>query len=284
MEEQRSGKSEYTLRNLSKFLRLISKDANLDDPKQVLSFIANRQVCTGTKESLCYAYRKYCRFYKIEASIPYYEPDPKPVKIPSSEKLEMLIAYASKMLGTKLILSKEAGLRPIELHTLKVKDVDLEQKLIYPHTAKHGAARTLPMSARLQKRLQEHIIKNDLTPNQSLFNGSPKNYGKNFREMRNNLAKKLGDPTINTIRLYDFRHYFATNLYAKTQNILLVKQQMGHKRIETTLIYTQLLNLAETEWIVEGTTDKKRAEELLTANFTYQLTTPDGTMLFRKPK
>jgi hypothetical protein len=38
------------------------------------------------------------------------------------------------------------------------------------------------------------------------------------------------------------------------------------------------------EWIVEGTTDKKRAKELLEADFTYQLTTPDGTMLFRKPK
>jgi hypothetical protein len=36
------------------------------------------------------------------------------------------------------------------------------------------------------------------------------------------------------------------------------------------------------EWIVEGTTDKKRATELLAADFTYQLTTPDGTMLFKK--
>ena len=38
------------------------------------------------------------------------------------------------------------------------------------------------------------------------------------------------------------------------------------------------------EWIVEGTTDKERAKELLANDFTYQLTTPDGTMIFRKPK
>ena len=37
-------------------------------------------------------------------------------------------------------------------------------------------------------------------------------------------------------------------------------------------------------WIVEGTTDKERAKQLLAADFTYQLTTPDGTMLFKKPK
>ena len=38
------------------------------------------------------------------------------------------------------------------------------------------------------------------------------------------------------------------------------------------------------EWIVEGTTDKERAKQLLAADFAYQLTTPDGTMLFKKAK
>jgi hypothetical protein len=38
------------------------------------------------------------------------------------------------------------------------------------------------------------------------------------------------------------------------------------------------------EWIVEGTTDKERAKQLLQEDFTYQLTTPDGTVIFRKPK
>jgi hypothetical protein len=38
------------------------------------------------------------------------------------------------------------------------------------------------------------------------------------------------------------------------------------------------------EWIVEGTTDKERAKQILAADFTYQLTTPDGTMLFKKAK
>jgi hypothetical protein len=38
------------------------------------------------------------------------------------------------------------------------------------------------------------------------------------------------------------------------------------------------------EWIVEGTTDKERAKQLLQADFKYELTTPDGTMLFKKAK
>jgi len=59
---------------------------------------------------------------------------------------------------------------------------------------------------------------------------------------------------------------------------------MGHKQLNTTQKYMRLLNINNGEWIVEGTTDKKRAEELLKADFTYQLTTPDGTMLFKKAK
>jgi hypothetical protein len=59
---------------------------------------------------------------------------------------------------------------------------------------------------------------------------------------------------------------------------------MGHKQLNTTQKYLHLLNFDNGEWIVEGTTDKQRARELLEADFKYQLTTPDGTMLFKKPK
>ena len=43
---------------------------------------------------------------------------------------------------------------------------------------------------------------------------------KYYRQMRNNLANKLNDESIKTIKLYDFRHFFATMLYAKTKDIL----------------------------------------------------------------
>jgi len=59
---------------------------------------------------------------------------------------------------------------------------------------------------------------------------------------------------------------------------------MGHKKLDTTQKYLHLLAGTNGEWIVEGTTDNQRAKQLLTADFTYQLTTPDGTMLFKKAK
>jgi len=60
---------------------------------------------------------------------------------------------------------------------------------------------------------------------------------------------------------------------------------MGHKKIETTLIYTQLLNLHEDdEWTCKAATNTKQATELIENGFEYITTTPDELMLFRKRK
>ncbi len=133
------GKSNYTKRNIEKFLQLINRKADLDNPKAVLLFISRHQCSNSMKECLCYAYRRYCKCYKIETEIPFYEPDPKPIHVPTKERLNIIISNTSGAMVTKLSVSMEIVIRPIELHTLKVKDIDIEQKLLYPTTAKHGS-------------------------------------------------------------------------------------------------------------------------------------------------
>jgi len=280
-----NGKSDYTIRNVDKFLNVLNRNCNLDNPEEVKAFIANHKVSNSTKECYSYAYRKYCKHYEIKAKIPFYQADPKPIKLPTQEKINIIISNASKTLSTKLTLSKETGLRPIEMHKLlKVKDIDLEQKLIYPTTAKHGAPRPpLKISTQLATMLQEHITKNNLNQNDQLFKGTAKQYGKNYRHLRNRLAKKLHDPTIKNIRLYDIRHYFCTKKLYDTQNPYVVMRLMGHKRLETTQNYMHLLNLEETEWECKGATNKQEATQLIEAGFEY-VTEIDGTKLFRKRK
>ena len=104
-----------------------------------------------------------------------------------------------------------------------------------------------------------------------------------FRISRNALAKKLKDPTIKSIRLYDFRHFFSTNLYSKTRDLLLVKTTLGHKEINNSLFYTQLLDLEEDEYILKGAETKEQAMKLIEAGFEY-VTEIDGTKLFKKRK
>jgi integrase len=240
-------------------------------------------VSSGYKRNLCIAYNKFCKYYKISWNMPTYHPESKGIKIPTKEKIEMLIASAKKPTSIKLQISKETGLRPVELCNLRVKDVDLDQRLLYPTTAKNGASKILKMSNSLNEALREHIDTHKLSPDTKLFKGTSEDYGKHYRNIRNALANKLHDPTIKRIRLYDLRHYFATTLYAKTRDILLVKQQMGHKKIETTLIYTQLLNLNDDEWTCKTASNVKEATALIEAGFEY-VTEIDGIKLFKKRK
>jgi integrase len=214
---ENNGKSRYTLKNYAKLLKHLSINTNLNNPEKVKHFISKKEASNGYKKNLCLAYNKYCQYYNIEWEMPIYIPNPKQIRIPTTENLNALIAYAGQSLSLKLMMSKETGLRPVELMNLKTKDVDLEQKTVYPRTAKHGAPRTLKMTDNLTKRIQVYIIRKDLEPNSKLFKGTAEKYGKSFRQSRNRLSKKLRNPTLRTIRLYDFRHYFATMLYKKTE-------------------------------------------------------------------
>lgn len=198
----------------------------------------------------------------------------------------MIIAESGKVLATKLTLSKETGLRPIEVHTLKVKDVDFEQRLMYPTTAKNGASRTIRISDNLASLLQAHITRYNLKQNDNVFRGTEEHYGDAFRKVRDRLANKLQNPSIRTVRLYDLRHYFATMLYHKTKDILLVKQQLGHKSINNTLVYIDLdatLFNTNDEWTCKAVDNKEDAMKLIENGFQYVMEV-DGYKILRKRK
>jgi integrase len=277
-------KSEYTIHFTSKALRFLSKHTNLGEPEAVKMFIATLTTSDSYKKNLCIVYNRYCKHYQINWKIPRYDQEAKNVALPTKEKLLMLISNAEKLLSMKLQLSMETGLRPVELTRLKVKDIDLDHKTVNPATAKRGNPRTLPMTANLTNKIQEHIIRNNLEPNSLLFKGTdPDHYGKQYRQMRNKLAQKLKDPSIHTIRLYDFRHYFCTKKLYDINNPYTVMVLMGHKKLETTMKYMHLMNLDDDEWSVVGATTAKEATTLLEHGFQYQ-TTIEGIQLFKKRK
>jgi len=72
-------------------------------------------------------------------------------------------------------------------------------------------------------------------------------------------------------------------LYNQTRNLLLVQKVLGHKRIESTLKYTQLIPLREDEYDVTAAADIDEDQELLKAGFEY-VTERNGIKLYRRPK
>jgi integrase len=116
-----------------------------------------------------------------------------------------------------------------------------------------------------------------------LFKGDAEDYGKHYRAMRNKLANDHKDPSIATIRLYDFRHYFCSRQLNDTKDPYFVMVQMGHKKLETTQKYTHLMNLNDDEWTCKTAANVIEATILIKSGFQY-VTEMDGLKLFKKRK
>ena len=106
---------------------------------------------------------------------------------------------------------------------------------------------------------------------------------KSFMRIRQRLAANTQNPRIKVISFRTFRHWGATMTYHYTRNILLVKKLLGHKRIESTMRYTQLIQFEDDKFDVATATTVEDAKELLAVGFNY-ITEKNGVMLFRKPK
>ena len=152
-----------------------------------------------------------------------------------------------------------------------------------PTTAKGGNPRAIKISNNLKTSIEQWIRDNKLNPNDRLFHGTGANYGYSYREMRNRLAQKMNDPTIKSIRLYDFRHYFCTKTLRDTGDPFFTMCQMGHKKLTTTQLYMHLVNLESDEWTCRAATTKEEAMSLIEGGFQY-VTTIEGIQLFKKRK
>ncbi len=104
-----------------------------------------------------------------------------------------------------------------------------------------------------------------------------------FMQVRKRAAQNLQNPRIRKISFVTFRHWGATMIYHQTRDILLVKKLLGHKRIENTLKYTQLIQFKDDEYDVATAITVEEAKEILSAGFDY-ITEKNGIMIFRKPK
>jgi Site-specific recombinase XerD len=281
---KKNGYAETTIKATGKRLRHLQGNCNLQEPEDVKGFIANKKCSNAYKETLIETYDLLMRSKEQEWQKPFYARYDKLPKIPTEQKIDMLISHASPRMALFLSMSKDLGTRPIELTWLKVKDIDLQNGIVNITSAKHCIGRTLKLKTNTLEMLKAHINKYELNLNDRIFPTKSEVISEKYRILRNRLSKKLQDPTFKTIRLYDFRHFKATMEYHKTKDLLHVKALLGHKDLRTTLRYTQLLdNLPSDEYHCKTATNIKEATNLIENGFEY-IAEKDGIMLFRKRK
>jgi hypothetical protein len=105
-----------------------------------------------------------------------------------------------------------------------------------------------------------------------------------FIKVRKRVAYKLQNPRILRISYVTFRHWGATMVYHYSRGgLLLVQKLLGHKRITSTMKYTQLIQFKDDEYDVATATTIEEAKTIVAAGYDY-VTEKQGITLFKRPK
>ena len=258
----------------------MAKHTDIDNPESVREYIAKKDCANSFKMNLVKAYNYYAVVNGIKWIKPNYKHERKLPKIPTTEQINKLIASASPRYATILKILAETGIMPHELSRVSLRDVDLERGLLNVQGHKGHSSRVFKLKPQTLAMLKTYLAKN----RKECPFPSSEWICKCYRQHRNRIAEKLNEPSLRTVRLYDFRHYYATMLYYRTKDILLVKQQLGHKKVETTLIYTQLVNFSEEgEFYSATATAIEDFRKLVEQGFKY-VTDMESVKIFRKRK
>jgi integrase len=195
-------------------------------------------------------------------------------------RIDDLISGCNRKTCAFLRLLKETGMRSGEAWQLEWIDINFEHKTVSVTPEKGSNPRVLPISTELIAMLKGLSKKS-----KRVFGGSLRHFRRNFRKQRKRIAEKLRNPQIDHITFHTLRHFKATMEYHKTKDILHFKQILGHKSINSTLLYTQLVNFKETDYHVRVASNVKEAFELVKSGFQYVTGEyTDGGKIFRKPK
>jgi integrase len=281
LQLKNNGKSQNTLRSVSYGLRQLTTNTDLHNPEAVKTYIANLKLRNNTKQRLVNSYDYYCRTNNIQWIRPkYYKWDRIIPIIPTKENIYKIISGASTKYATIFTILEQTGLEGQELATMQRKYIDAEQGIISCEGCKNHNGRQVKLKTATAELLRQYLHKYTA---EKPFPTS-RSMSEMWQRARKHVAQKLNQPELLKIPLRNLRHHHACEYYRQTNNILMVMQRLGHKKIETTMLYTQLIALEEDgQYDVQGAYTKDQAKKLIEAGFEY-VNTIEGTALYRKRK
>ncbi len=165
-----------------------------------------------------------------------------------------------------------------EVWDLEWTDIDEERSTIRCRSEKYGNPRMFKISGKMMAML-------NAVPKKSgkVFGANLKAHRSSFNTQRKRVANKLHNPRLLKISFHTLRHWKATMEYHRTKDILHVQKLLGHRSIQSTMIYTHLLNFEGDEFICRTAKTVEDAKRLIEAGFDY-VTDMDDCKVFRKRK
>lgn len=131
------------------------------------------------------------------------------------------------------------GLRVSEAVNLKLSDVDFERRFIYIHRVKRGISGFKPLLKNTADLLEIYLNVRESTGD-ALFTGRQGNLGRHrIQQLFKTYARHAG---LGGYTVHSLRHSIATHLLEAGFSIEVVKDHLGHRNIQSTLLYAQITN------------------------------------------
>jgi integrase len=278
---KKQGYAESTIASRIKLLRiLVGRGADLNFPESIKEALARQKWVEKRKINAADAYTCFLRMHSLSWEPPRYKVIQQLPFVPTEKEIDQLIASSSRRLVPLLQLLKETGVRIGEAVRLRWTDVDFENKTVRVTPEKGSNARVLPISNSLKAMLTELQA---ASMSDKLFPSTVRDLRRAYQRQRKRIAAKLRNPRIDKITFHTFRHFKGTMEYHKTKDILHVMQVLGHRNIKNTLIYVQLVDFKEDEYVSKAATTVEEACRLVDAGFEH-VCEMNGVQIFRKRK
>lgn len=145
-----------------------------------------------------------------------------------------------------ILLMMDAGLRVSECVSLKLSNFDFRGKTITVKSLKKRSEnefRKIPISERLYQALANHIKRIDTKNPEAFLFPKPNNNALHIsRKALNAVCDRLKSkhPELKNLHPHALRHTCATQLINSGSNLVEIKEILGHKKYDTTLIYTHI--------------------------------------------
>lgn len=240
--------SAYMHYNLD-FLRFIKKgprEVRNRDIKQYLEHcIVQRKIGRQTVNLMINALKfYYASIYKRRLFFDIKRPRPKPrlPQVLSQEEIKKIIdSITNPKHKLAIALMYSSGLRVSEVVRLRVTDFNLERLFLRVNRGKGSKDRlsVLPINlvGLIKKLTREKSTKNFIFASRSRHSHLTE---RSVQKIFSCALKKCGIKKIASC--HSLRHSFATHLLEQGTDIRHIQQLLGHRRLETTQIYTKVSN------------------------------------------
>lgn len=172
-----------------------------------------------------------------------------PRKLPavlSAEEITRIIDATSNLkYKAALAVAYGTGLRSSEITHLKVSDIDSERMIIHVNNGKGDKDRYALLSPELLKLLQQWWLnafaQGKISRSGWLFPGKKPDVPMTTRQLNRVCHSAVTKAEVDKrVSMHTFRHSFATHLLEQKVDIRVIQVLLGHKKLETTALYSQV--------------------------------------------